>query len=115
MASFSLARDSKLASASSRTAVLGLLATLAFALAAFAAPASASASNCNSSTCSLSGSPSTAQIYFEMPRNTPVTMLCWTDNQWWNGTNRWFKVDSRYGRGYMNANQVSNQTRVGHC
>lgn len=95
----------------------GAATALTVALVAFTAPASASASAsyCNSSTCSLSGSPSTGQIYFEMPRYTPVTMLCWTDNQWWNGTNRWFKVNSQYGRGYMIATQVSNQTRVGHC
>ena len=72
-------------------------------------------SYCNSSTCSLSASPSTGGIFFEMPRATAVTMLCWTDNQWWNGTNRWFKVDSIYGRGYMIATQVSAQTSVGHC
>jgi hypothetical protein len=42
-------------------------------------------------------------------------MRCWIDSQWWNGTNRWFKVDSQYGSGYMIATQVSNQTSVGHC
>lgn len=50
-----------------------------------------------------------------MPQGTPVTMLCWTDNQWWDGTNRWFKTSSIYGIGFMNADQVSNQTSVGHC
>ena len=35
--------------------------------------------------------------------------------QWWNGTNRWFKVGTGYGQGYMIATQVSNQTSVGHC
>ena len=56
-------------------------------------------------------------IYFEMPRNTKVTMRCWTDSQWFNGTNRWFKVDTVYGPGYgyMIATQVSSQTRVGRC
>lgn len=75
----------------------------------------AQASYCNRSTCSLSAGPTTGQIYFEMPRNTSVSMICWTDNQWYFGTNRWFKVNSIYGRGYMIATQVSNQTRVGHC
>jgi hypothetical protein len=42
-------------------------------------------------------------------------MRCWKDSQWWNGTNRWFKVDSVYGQGYMIATQVSNQTSVGRC
>jgi hypothetical protein len=72
-------------------------------------------SYCNASTCSLSNSANTGGIYFEMPRYTPVTMLCWTDSQWWNGTNRWFKVDSQYGRGYMIATQVAKQTVVGRC
>jgi hypothetical protein len=72
-------------------------------------------SYCNSSTCSLSATSNTSGIYFEMPRLTAVTMRCWTDSQWWNGTNRWFKVDSGYGQGYMIATQVSNQTTVGHC
>ncbi len=72
-------------------------------------------SYCNSSTCSLSNTSNTGGIYFEMPRSTPVTMRCWTDSQWWNGTNRWFQVDSVFGRGYMIATQVSNQTRVGRC
>lgn len=72
-------------------------------------------SYCNTSTCSLSVSPDTGGIYFEMPRLTPVSMVCWTDSQWWDGTNRWFKVNTVYGQGYMNANQVSNQTSVGHC
>jgi hypothetical protein len=70
---------------------------------------------CNSSGCSLSAQPNTAGIFFEMPRNTAVTMVCWTDSQWFNGTNRWFKVNSIYGTGYMIATQVSNQTKVGHC
>lgn len=72
-------------------------------------------SYCNSSSCSLSYTPSTGGIYYEMPRNTPVTMICWTDNQWWNGTNRWFKVNTVYGQGYMIATQVAAQTVVGHC
>lgn len=98
-----------------RTAAV-VAAALAGAVMASAAPASAfGPSYCNSSSCSLAAGPSSGQIYFEMPRSTPVTMLCWTDNQWYNGTNRWFKVDSVYGRGYMIATQVSNQTRVGHC
>jgi hypothetical protein len=74
----------------------------------------AQASYCNSSTCSLSGGPTSSQIYFEMPRNTSVSMICWTDNQWFRGTNRWFKVNTIYGRGYMIATQVSSQTWVGH-
>jgi len=85
-------------------------------MAGFATPALAyGPSYCNKSTCSLSNSANTSGIFFEMPKLTPVTMKCWTDSQWWNGTNRWFKVDSQYGLGYLIATQVSSQTTVGHC
>jgi hypothetical protein len=50
-----------------------------------------------------------------MPRGTAVRMLCWTSTQYWNGTAKWFKVSTPYGTGYMNANQVSNQSIVGRC
>ncbi len=50
-----------------------------------------------------------------MPRSTALTMICWTDTQWFDGSNRWFKVSSIYGTGYTPANEVGNQTRVGHC
>lgn len=97
---------------STAIAAAALVAGLAFT----AEPAQAfGPSYCNASTCSLSISANTGGIYFEMPRLTKVTMICWTDSQWWNGTNRWFKVDTVYGRGYMIATQVSNQTKVGHC
>lgn len=72
-------------------------------------------SYCNASSCSLSNGSSTSQIYTEIPRGTGISMLCWTDSQYWNGTNRWFRVDTLYGPGYVIATQVSNQTRVGHC
>jgi hypothetical protein len=75
----------------------------------------AQASYCNSVTCSLSAGPTSNRIYFEMPRYTWVSMICWTDNQWYRGTNRWFNVATIYGRGYMIATQVSSQIRVGHC
>lgn len=85
------------------------------ALAAAPAALAYGPSFCNASSCLLSATPSTGGEYFEMPQGTPVTMLCWTDNQWWDGTNRWFKTSSIYGIGFMNADQVGNQTRVGHC
>lgn len=74
-------------------------------------------SYCNASSCMTSMSPSTAQYFFDMPRGTPVTMICWTDNQWWNGTNRWFKVHDIYGTGtnWLNANQVGHQVSTPHC
>lgn len=101
-----------------KRAFIAVAATATIAGAALAAAPAALAfgpSFCNASSCLLSTSPSTAGAYFEMPQGTPVTMLCWTDNQWWDGTNRWFKTSSIYGIGFMNADQVSNQTRVGNC
>ena len=56
---------------------------------------------------------------------TWVSMYCWTDNAWSYGTNRWFLVggfglNPYSGRitwieGYVSANRVFNQVRVGHC
>jgi hypothetical protein len=72
-------------------------------------------SYCNSSTCDLADTPSASTIYFEMPRSTAESMVCWIDAEWYDGTNRWFKVSTIYGTGYTSADQVSNQTKVGHC
>ncbi|XVV10836.1 hypothetical protein ACQP2X_39260 [Actinoplanes sp. CA-131856] len=57
--------------------------------------------------------------------NFPVTMHCWVDYAWADGTNRWFYVDgagySPYtGRpimvhGFVSANRIVNQARVDHC
>jgi hypothetical protein len=85
------------------------------ALANTAQPARFGPSYCNSSTCDLASAPYSGYIYFEMPRLTPLTMICWTDTQWFDGSNRWFKASSIYGVGYTPANEVANQTRVGHC
>jgi hypothetical protein len=91
------------------------LAGVASTLLMCATAASASASYCNRSTCDLSTGPSTSGIYFQMPSGTAITMLCWTDNQWYLGTNRWFKISTIYGTGYTSAAEVSAQTSVGHC
>lgn len=99
-------------------AMLGLVASIGFGSVAGPGVDSAGAagtSYCNSSTCALAAAPYTSHIYFEMPRWTPVRMLCWTSTQYWNGTAKWFKVSTPYGTGFMNANQVSNQSIVGRC
>ncbi|MEU9378324.1 SH3 domain-containing protein [Streptomyces sp. NPDC048255] len=50
-----------------------------------------------------------------------VTMLCWLDNQWVYppssnyASNRWFRVSSSVGTGYVHSSLVANQTGVGHC
>jgi hypothetical protein len=89
------------------------------AAAAFAAvtagPAITGTSYCNSSSCDLATGPNSGDIYFEMPRLTSLSMICWTDSQWFHGSNRWFKASSIYGTGYTPANEVGNQARVGHC
>jgi hypothetical protein len=57
--------------------------------------------------------------------DTYVSMYCWTDYAWSYGTNRWFLVggvgfNPYTGRitwieGFVSANRVWNQARVGHC
>lgn len=45
-----------------------------------------------------------------------VTMVCWVDANWYDGTNRWFEVYDYGGDfGLVSANMVANQTSVGHC
>ncbi|MFI5938051.1 hypothetical protein [Actinoplanes sp. NPDC051494] len=80
-----------------------------------AAPASAAGPKCNSSTCSLWNEPSTNNHKYEIPNGASLTMKCWIDNQWWKGTNRWFRIESAYGWGFVIATQVSNQVSVGRC
>jgi hypothetical protein len=65
--------------------------------------------------CDLSNTYNTGGFYAVVPYDTNVGMICWIDAQWFDGTNRWFKVSTVEGTGYMIANQVSNQTTVGHC
>jgi hypothetical protein len=53
-----------------------------------------------------------------------VSMICWRDGAWYNGTNRWFwvsgyglKVDGSGGTvtGFVSASLIKNQQTVGHC
>ena len=53
-------------------------------------------------------------------KGTPIQMICWTDSQWYDGSNRWFEVrgsspNFSYQEGYVPANSVGNQSSVGHC
>ena len=98
-------------------AVATVGATTALALVGAPPALAYSPSYCSASSCLTSTTSSTSGYFFDMPRGTKVTMVCWTDSQWWNGTNRWFKVNDIYGTGtnWMNANQVGGQTSVGHC
>ncbi|MFJ3173655.1 hypothetical protein ACIPJK_23145 [Streptomyces roseus] len=55
----------------------------------------------------------------------PVTMRCWRDGAWANGTNRWFYVEGggynpfsgrpAYVRGFVSANKITNQIKVDRC
>lgn len=48
-------------------------------------------------------------------------MQCWLDNQWVYppssnyASNRWFRVSSAVGTGYVHSSLVASQTGVGHC
>ncbi|MEU9982836.1 SH3 domain-containing protein [Streptomyces sp. NPDC050856] len=50
-----------------------------------------------------------------------VSMLCWVDSQWVYppssnyASNRWFKVNSAKGQGYVHSSLVAGQTSVGRC
>jgi hypothetical protein len=66
-----------------------------------------------------------SQFVAGMNPGTQVQMICWTDSTWYAGTNRWFRVSgpawSNFWRryiwvqGYMSANHITQQNRVGHC
>jgi hypothetical protein len=80
-------------------------------------PAEAAATACNSRGCDLFQFGPDNGYFFTTPGYNPVRMICWTDAQWYDGTNRWFKISDIYGTGtnWTSANEVINQTRVGHC
>jgi hypothetical protein len=92
--------------------------TASFGAAAIGAqPALASATHCVSGGCDLFQNGPDNGYFFTTPGLTPVTMICWTDAQWYDGTNRWFKISDIYGTGtnWTSADEVANQTTVGHC
>jgi hypothetical protein len=72
---------------------------------------------CASRGCDLFQSGPANGYYFTAPGFSRVGMICWTDSSWYAGTNRWFYVSTIYGTGraWVSADQVVNQTRVGHC
>lgn len=55
---------------------------------------------------------------WEIVKNTPVTMRCWTTGPYADGTGKWFYIESNaypFTEGYVPANAVGSQTTVGHC
>ena len=102
-----------------------LTGAVAATLVADASPAAAAASShigSNSGGANVRYGPSTG--YGSMGyvyNNEGVSMVCWADHQWvappgsdYN-SNRWFKVNSRVGTGFVHSSLVEAQTSVGRC
>lgn len=101
-----------------------VLAAGAAVLATVAAPASAASSyiGSNSGGANLRSCASTGcGSYGYLGNGTGVGMLCWTDNQWVYppssdyASNRWFRVSSPIGVGFVHSSLVERQTSVGRC
>ncbi|MFE9560221.1 hypothetical protein ACFYM0_03855 [Streptomyces sp. NPDC006487] len=92
---------------------------------AVTSPAEAAAPKTGSLTNAYAAPTPYSQLIGGIWSGAPVTMYCWVDSVWSNGTNRWFRVQgagySPYtGRpimvtGYVSATKIVNQIRVGHC
>jgi hypothetical protein len=94
------------------------LASFGGSIAIASQPAGASGStHCSSGGCDLFQFGPDNGYFFTTPGGATVGMICWTDSSWYDGTNRWFKVSTIFGTGraWVSANQVANQTGVGHC
>jgi hypothetical protein len=89
-----------------------------FALGVVVSPtAEAAGTQCVSGGCDLFQFGPDNGYFFTTPGGAAVGMVCWTDAQWYDGTNRWFKIKDIFGTGtnWTSANEVKNQIRVGHC
>lgn len=65
--------------------------------------------------CTNLADPSCQQVIANLPNNVTVTMRCWRDESSYAGTARWFWVSGGGVEGFASANQVGQQTNVGHC
>jgi hypothetical protein len=99
------------------------VATAVAALSMFGTPASAASGDWgyaagNMRTCTsvnLGGAPSCGFVGNGWT-NGWVRVMCWKDDGWVNGTNRWFYVKAQDGRsGWMSASVVPVQPIVPHC
>ncbi|GHE56910.1 hypothetical protein ACWF95_08070 [Streptomyces vinaceus] len=105
-----------LAAAAAAVALTGLLAGAGGADAA-GSYISSNSGGANERTCANTGCGSLGYL----SNGTGVTMLCWTDSQWVYppssnyASNRWFRVSSYVGTGYVHSSLVGGQTSVGHC
>jgi len=97
---------------------------LGVAAVAFAAPVAAQASTYNSvmtanaplRICAYTSSTCNNPLGLSVAKGEHVQMLCWEDSQWYDGTNRWFIVEApNADMGWVSANMVTSQTRVGLC
>jgi hypothetical protein len=106
-----------------RVAVLTVAATAGLGSLALSASADAATS---SGTTLVYSAPSPHSAWLGGIFNgTPITMRCWIDSTWTNGTNRWFRIEGlgynpRTGRpnffnGYASASTITNQNAVPHC
>jgi cell wall-associated NlpC family hydrolase len=87
-------------------------------------PTTAAAANASTATtdtpvraCTDLGDSSCQVAYATIPAGATVDMKCWQDESMYAGTVRWFWVDAPgVGvEGFVSANQVAEQTTVGHC
>lgn len=97
---------------------------LGVAAVVFAAPAAAQASTYSSvmtanaplRLCAYTSSTCNNPLGLSVTKGEHVQMLCWEDSQWYDGTNRWFIVEApNADMGWVSANMVGSQTRVGLC
>lgn len=98
-------------------AAAAVFAALGTGVVAGAASADAAATQCGGGGCDLFAFGPANGYFFTTPGHAIVGMICWEDASWYDGTNRWFYVSTIYGSGraWVSANQVINQTVVGHC
>ncbi|MCK8678412.1 MULTISPECIES: hypothetical protein [Streptomyces] len=101
------------------TAGLAMTALLAGAGTAEAAGSyiSSNSGGANIRSCSNTGCSS----YGYLRNGAGVSMQCWRDDQWVYppsanyASNRWFKVSSSVGTGWVHSSLVGGQAGVGHC
>ena len=113
MHGFSLARVRTFTAA----AAFALTACTGASMAVATQPASAATTQCGSSGCDPFAFGPDNGYFFTTPGGAVIGMICWEDSVWYDGTNRWFYISTIYssGRAWVSANQVKNQTSVGHC
>ncbi|GHI85332.1 SH3 domain-containing protein [Streptomyces xanthophaeus] len=105
-----------LAAAAAAVALTGLIAGAGGAEAA-GSYISSNSGGANVRTCASTGCGSLGYL----GNGSGVTMQCWLDNQWVYppssnyASNRWFRVSSAVGTGYVHSSLVASQTGVGHC